>query len=105
VPVLPVEAQQAPFGAEEQRQVRREAEGQARHAQGDRAMTDNERGLLLTVARLLRAHMADHMNHPDFSDIHLDFCALNDALAPFDPSPAQQKVVDMMNDKTASERR
>lgn len=52
------------------------------------AMSGDERWLLLTVARLLRAHMGDHMNHPDFSDIHLDYVALNDALAPFDPSAA-----------------
>jgi hypothetical protein len=43
-----------------------------------------ERILLLTVARLLRAHMSDHMHHPDFSDIDQDWADLNEALKPFD---------------------
>lgn len=47
---------------------------------------DQERALLLTVARLLRAHMSDHMNHPDFSEIDQDWLDLNEALAPFDPT-------------------
>lgn len=51
-------------------------------------MTEAERELLLTVARLLRAHMGDHMNHPDFSEIDRDWQDLNEALARFDPTNA-----------------
>jgi hypothetical protein len=49
-------------------------------------MSPAERSLLLTVARILRAHMSDHMNHTDFSYIDQDWRDLNDALAPFDPT-------------------
>ncbi len=51
-------------------------------------MTKEERELLLTVARFLRAHMNDHMNR-DFSYIDQDWTDLNDALRPFDPSRAE----------------
>jgi hypothetical protein len=47
-------------------------------------MTKNEKALLLTVGRLLRAHLADHMISVD--DAHSqDWRDLNESLAPFDP--------------------
>lgn len=56
-------------------------------------MTNNERNLLLTVARLVRAHLADHMNHPDVSDLNLDqdWADINESLAPFDPAAPQRR--------------
>lgn len=43
--------------------------------------------LLLTTARLMRAHLADHMSTPNVNEMDLsdDWNDINDALAPFDP--------------------
>lgn len=59
-------------------------------------MTEQERGLLLTVARLLRAQISDRLadasgenrviTHKEIAD---DFWAINESLKPFDPSPAE----------------
>jgi hypothetical protein len=49
-------------------------------------MTNEERTLLLTIARVLRAHMGDHINEgPCFKYVHEDFAELLNALKPFDP--------------------
>ncbi len=55
-------------------------------------MTDAERGLLLTTARLLRAHLNDHVSHGNLiGDVNMrgDLADISEALAPFDPSPQE----------------
>lgn len=54
-------------------------------------MTDNEKKLLLSVARLLRAHLSDHINEgPCHKYSHEDFRDLHDALKPFDADLGQE---------------
>jgi hypothetical protein len=48
-------------------------------------MTEDERTLLLTVARILRARIPEFA--PSYQDD--DLAALREALAPFDPSDAE----------------
>ena len=49
-------------------------------------MTDDERGLLLTVARILRARLADPGGIAyDDDDLH----AIKEAMKPFDPLDAE----------------
>lgn len=52
-------------------------------------MTRNQETLLLTVARVLRAKIRNEI----YAERADDLWALNDALAPFDPSPAQQAIM------------
>lgn len=48
-------------------------------------MTESEKKLLLSVARLLRAHLGDHINEgPCHKYSHEDFRDIQDALRPFD---------------------
>ena len=49
-------------------------------------MTPEQLGLLLTVARVLRGQLQD-LPQPLRRNDRLDLEALNEALAPFDPSP------------------
>lgn len=51
-------------------------------------MTHEERGLLLAVARVLRAQVRGklHMTKEDMDDV----AGLNEALAPFDPKPGAE---------------
>ena len=49
-------------------------------------MTDEERGLLLTVGRILRARLPEMA--PAYQDD--DLTALNEALAPFGPEPGAE---------------
>lgn len=62
-------------------------------------MTTAEKSLLLATARILRALISQQATYAEQAD---DLASMNEALAPFDPSPAQQKVLDMMNGERRS---
>lgn len=53
-------------------------------------MTMNELSLLLTVARLLRAHLQDSLptipNRQDNGNVLDDIASLNEAMQPFNPA-------------------
>lgn len=50
-------------------------------------MTHREQELLLSVARILRAHLKDHAYHQGFDQAMADHAELDMALKPFDPEP------------------
>jgi hypothetical protein len=62
-------------------------------------MTEAERGLLLTVGRLLRAHLQDHKRPMGLStaDMEQDLECLDEVLGPFDPDKS-----DPVNEETKS---
>lgn len=52
-------------------------------------MTRAQEALLLTMARILRAKIKNDI----YAAQEDDLWAMNEALAPFDPSPAQEKIL------------
>lgn len=60
-------------------------------------MTRSQEALLLTVARIMRAKIRNEI--PEQRD---DLRALNDALAPFDPTPAQKEILAQFEERRGS---